>query len=425
MGSLPPVLSKTTVRVVASALLSWSVCVPVLAKSPEPSKAAIYQWSANVAVVPAQAGRQRVETALVTDSQGRVWLSYLDTEYKFTPGGKWLAWPRKVVLHQSLDQGNSFGPPTVLTEMGGDESLAIGRDGALYAAWVQYSYDQKHQLKQRVAVRRLEGGAESGTVLDCLPADSETLHDQSHLLATGDGAIHVFGTDIHPKHRGKPQLLHARLDPKSMTCSRGERIDSVGQLPQAAATDKGMVVAGPVGYVRSADQGLSFDPGPGMPFGDKLARVAADPRTGDIYVTGDAGWNGLWVFASVDGGRTWRRTQVVPAEVGREWRFPVAHVDGKGRLHLAWMDDREGFGALYHAFSEDRGVTFSPATRITDAEFTFPKRAPPPPPATQSGNWVGDYISLTSVGERLVVAWSDQRAGPALATVYVATAQLK
>ena len=58
--------------------------------------------------------------------------------------------------------------------------------------------------------------------------------------------------------------------------------------------------------------------------------------------------------------------------------------------------------------------------RISDTPFPFPAKAPPPPPGTQDGSWIGDYIALTSTEETLIVAWSDQRAGPSLATVYVA-----
>jgi hypothetical protein len=72
------------------------------------------------------------------------------------------------------------------------------------------------------------------------------------------------------------------------------------------------------------------------------------------------------------------------------------------------MDDRAGFGAVYHAPSDDAGANFSSSTRVSDRQFRFPADAPAPPPATQNGTWVGDYLSLTTAGGLAIVAWSDQ-----------------
>ena len=122
---------------------------------------------------------------------------------------------------------------------------------------------------------------------------------------------------------------------------------------------------------------------------------------------------------STDGGRTWRTKRVDDAARATAWRYPAVHVDPKGRVHVAWMDDRAGFGAIYHAYSDDAGATFSPNTRLSDKTFPFPANAPPPPPATQNGTWVGDYLSLTTVGDLAIVAWSDQRAGKPKSVVQI------
>jgi hypothetical protein len=84
------------------------------------------------------------------------------------------------------------------------------------------------------------------------------------------------------------------------------------------------------------------------------------------------------------------------------------------------MDDHEGYGAVYHAYSDDRGRSFSNASRVSDVRFSFPANAPPPPPGTQTGTWIGDYMSVTTVSDNIVVAWSDQRAGLTLSAVYIA-----
>jgi hypothetical protein len=68
----------------------------------------LYAWSGNVALAPFDDSRQQGETALVTDSNGRVWLSFIDAQYKQGPRGDWLAWPRALRLFVSADGAKSF-----------------------------------------------------------------------------------------------------------------------------------------------------------------------------------------------------------------------------------------------------------------------------------------------------------------------------
>jgi hypothetical protein len=68
----------------------------------------IYSWSENVAIAPFSGSRQQGETALVMDFSGRVWLSFIDAEYKQIANGNWIAWPRTLWLFVSVDAGKSF-----------------------------------------------------------------------------------------------------------------------------------------------------------------------------------------------------------------------------------------------------------------------------------------------------------------------------
>ncbi|MBF0129537.1 MAG: hypothetical protein HQL33_06065 [Alphaproteobacteria bacterium] len=393
-----------------------SAALPLAAKGPAPA----YRWDANVAVAPAEEGRQRAETALVSDGKEKVWLSFLDAEYKRGPQGQWLAWPRKVMLYVSTDQGRSFGDPKVLAEPGGDEALAIDPRGTPYGSWVEYFKDQDNKLQQRIAVKRIGPDGAAGDPILCLPWDAETRHDQSHILVGADGVLHILGTDISPRTKGRPTVLYARSPDGGKTCADAQRLESLGSLPQVGVGGSRVVIAGPDGVLVSADGGATFSAAKRMPIGDKLARVAVSPDGKTFHAVGDNGWNGLWVQTSTDGGLSWRRVQVALPGEGKAWRYPALHVDRAQRVHVVWMDDRDGYGAIHHAYSDDRGKTFSAATRVSDARFPFPAKAPPPPPGTQDGTWIGDYIGLASVGDRIVVAWSDQRAGPGLSTVYTA-----
>jgi hypothetical protein len=61
-----------------------------------------------VAIAPFSGSRQQGETALVMDFSGRVWLSFIDAEYKQIANGNWIAWPRTLWLFVSVDAGKSF-----------------------------------------------------------------------------------------------------------------------------------------------------------------------------------------------------------------------------------------------------------------------------------------------------------------------------
>jgi len=218
----------------------------------------------------------------------------------------------------------------------------------------------------------------------------------------------------------RPRLLFARLMDDGKRCSDGQRLDSVGQFPQVVETVQGVFVVGPTGYLMSMDGGLSFVQKMIKPFGQKLARAAVSPDRKLLYVVGDSVGQGLMLYVTDDAGRTWRSSRIDDARDASEWRFPAIHVEQSGGVHVAWMDNRLRTGGLFHAYSEDGGKSFSPNTRVSDREFPFPNNAPPPPPANQAGTWIGNYLSVTSSGPKIVIAWSDQREGATKSVVRIA-----
>jgi hypothetical protein len=376
----------------------------------------IYSWSPNVAVAPFEGSRQQGETALVTDSNRRVWLSFIDAEYKQVASGTWIAFPRSLRLFVSADAGRSFSAqPNLSTDSAGDQALAADLSGRVYASFVNYFTNPN---RQQIVLRRLDAAQDPNDA--CLPWDATTKHDQSNVHIGRDGIVHVVGFDIKSPPGPDGALLYARSADGGKTCVGQRRLEGVGQLPQILDTQAGLLIAGPEGYYTSADRGTSFSPRTARPFGAKLTRLALSSDRRVVYAAGDSTAAGLRIQTSADGGKTWRTTRVDDAARATAWRYPAVHVDPKGRVHVAWMDDRAGFGAIYHAYSDDAGATFSPNTRLSDKTFAFPSGAPVPPPATQNGTWVGDYLSLTTVEDLVIVAWSDQRAGTPKSVVQIA-----
>jgi hypothetical protein len=256
--------------ILATMVLASTMNSAALSKEPTVHKEG-YRWTANFAVAAAEVGKQRGETALATDSMDRVWLSYLDANYKQLPNGKWIAWPRKVVLLDSEDQGKSFTTSRILSETGGDEALAADYRGRVYASWVQYSYDPSHKLNQKVVIQPIASNGGSNPV-ECLMWDPNVSHDQSHIHLGGDGELYVLGTDISPKNRGKLGLLFAKSVDGGKTCGNQQRLDNVGELPQLASYGESILIAGPLGYLVSEDNGNTFSTLKRRAFGDKLAR---------------------------------------------------------------------------------------------------------------------------------------------------------
>jgi len=375
----------------------------------------VYSWSPNVPVAPFDASRQQGETALVTDSDGRVWLSFIDAEYKQTAGRTWIAFPRTLRLFVSADAGKSFtAQPNLSMDSAGDQALTSDISGRVYASFVNYFTKPN---RQQIVLKRLDAAQDSNST--CLPWDASTKHDQSSVHAGRDGTIHVLGSDIQSPPNPSGALLYARSTDGGKTCVGQRRLQEVGELPQILDTQFGLLIAGADGYYTSADR-VAFSARTAHRFGAELTRLAVSPDRRVVYVVGDSTGGGLQMQTSADGGKTWRTRRVDDAPRATAWRYPAVHVDTKGRVHVAWMDDRAGFGAIYHAYSDDAGATFSPNTRLSDKTFPFPANAPPPPPATQNGTWVGDYLSLTTVGDLAIVAWSDQRAGTPKSVVQIA-----
>ena len=404
-----------------------------------PGEACAYRWSANTALAPAVDGRQRCETALTTGADGRVWLSYLDTDYHEIRPDFSVAWPRDVVVWTSADQGATFGDRRVLSaipdrdESEGDESLASDALGNVYAAWVQY--DHEPDLVQKIYVQRVAGPDGAAPPVLALPWEPGMAHDQSSVHVGADGILHVIGRDIARYDPGQApnRTLYARSRDEGQTFENQQRLpDLGGNLPQLVSTQSGLMIAGPTAYMVSNDNGVTFGPRLGRMFvaappgaNGKLVRLATDPARRVAYAVGDSTNQGIRAHATEDGGTSWRSVRVDDGVPASAWRYPAVHVDANGRVHVIWMDDRTGAGAVYHAYSDDDGRSFSADTRLSDADFPFSVAAPPPPPATQDGSWIGDYHSITTAAGRVIVAWADQRAGNPRTTVYVAVGRFE
>src|SRR2546425_6056747 len=410
-----------------------------------------YIWSTNQSFDPPSDLRLQVQTALTTDSDGRVWLAYLDAEYRRAPATsfgsitmpeQWHAWPRRVILRSSEDQGRTFGPPRVLSKTGSDQALAADTKGNLYGAWAQTDPPPSLPIgrprailgERRIVLQQLRVGNDVAPAFQPISWNEQRDLAEAHISLDQAGDIHVVGIDTgfasdQPRPPRKIKLLYARATTGGETIFEHE-LESLDHFPQVAVSGNLVIVVGPNGFVRSLDGGKTFSKPTPREFGQRLARIALSPDGKSIYVVGDipvglasyAPKRGLKLHRSRDAGESWETFRIDDADRATAWRFPAIHVEKSGRAHIIWMDDRAGSGAVHHAYSDDDGRTFSPNEVISDQSFVFPGDASYVHVALNKGTWIGAYISITSVSGTLIAAWSDQRAGLRKSVVYYATA---
>jgi hypothetical protein len=130
----------------------------------------------------------------------------------------------------------------------------------------------------------------------------------------------------------------------------------------------------------------------------------ATASDGTVYVAWRAVLPGnvrdIVVARSTDGGVIWSSPVRAHAD---NWVFdgcphagPSMHVDGNGRVHIAWWTGREGAAGVYYAQSSDGAQTFSRPVALGVAEFSRPAHV---------------QLALTG-GETVVAAWDDGTVNP-------------
>jgi hypothetical protein len=170
-------------------------------------------------------------------------------------------------------------------------------------------------------------------------------------------------------------------------------------------------------------------------------QAAIDPKTGEIYVTGDVqigkpgtfvGPNEVYVIHSSDGGKTWSAPVNVgdPAVRGIYDQYdPGISIAPNGRVDIAWIDFRsdpyyklgpdgkpvtgsssgERYYDIYAAYSTDHGATWSKNLRVSNETIDDSLGAEFPDFAVLP-------VGVASTNAQMFVAWGNPVAGSAPAT---------
>jgi hypothetical protein len=229
----------------------------------------------------------------------------------------------------------------------------------------------------------------------------------------------------------------ARFDARGTKRGSDVRVDDVDGagkwLPALALVKNDPVVAwiderdpGPEGEplehvyaARSRDGGATFAPAMRVDAGVPVALAAHDDNKWAPALAADgetifAAWadfrNYNWdIFSarSDDGGATWNANVQVDdfPDLERIDERPALAVERRGPLHVVWTDlrAREPDTNVFHARSDDRGVTFGPNAQVDDSKVGFDPDVDRP-----TNQW---HPSLALDHGKLFVAWQDDRLG--------------
>lgn len=166
--------------------------------------------------------------------------------------------------------------------------------------------------------------------------------------------------------------------------------DSAFRVAYTRSTDGGKTFAVPTAVSTADEQ---------VPFYFSNPQVAADEQRGFLYVawpsgTPDGRWD-IYLATSADGGKSWSRRKVNDDAHCASHMTPHTALDPKtGVLHITWLDNRSGVGALAYASCAPGGSSCSANEAVSDkpfASYTYERHLP---------GWLAEYGTLLIDSER-------------------------
>ena len=325
--------------------------------------------------------RRRVSGFVVVLSLLMSWSVWAEAPESATTMG-----PKRMTMHQVK---SVVGP-----------SVQIDQQGIVSAAWVEEDKETRTILFAR---SEQPGGPLGKPVSVNQPTDDVYYRQESPALAVHGNEVFITWSQTHPKITpDKPFSGELRLSksmdgghsfmPSILVNDDGQVIqhafDSIQIAPDGAVhmawidaregrKEPGTFVA------RSTDHGRSI--APNLKIDDETCvccrTAVATSADGVVYVA----WRKIFdgniretvVSRSLDGGRTFSSPVVVGHD---QWVYPACPhrpaslgVDRQGRLYVVWYTEgADEMPAVYLAYSDDQGETFSGKKQLNRSKGTFP-----------------------------------------------------
>ena len=312
-------------------------------------------------------------------------------------------------------------------------SIQLDAHGVVHVAWME----EKDNVRRLQYARSTASGGLSSPVAVTGRDDVPYWRQEAPALEVQDNRIYLVWAKMPPQNSAdKPFANELRLSrsvdggktflPSALINDDGEPVnhsfDSIGigrdgAVHVAWIDGRGGKKASGTYVSRSTDHGLTFDKNKKID-GDTCVccrtSVAVGPD-GTLYVA----WRKMFgdiretvVARSLDGGQTFSE----PVIVGHDrWNYPSCPhrpaslgVDGDGRLHVVWYTEGEDeTPAVYVAYSDDRGQTFSPKQQLNRSKGTFPDH--PQLAVDRRGRVVAIWEELSPVRREVVLSYSMDR----------------
>jgi len=304
----------------------------------------------------------------------------------------------EVLYSRSPDGGQRFSPAVPISGAGEAQvpALAVDGEGTVYAVW-EGGGGQSHGL---LVSRSTDGGRTFSPPRPLAAAGAKL----PAIAAHGKGQVLVAWQDSSGP--GRQILLRRSTDegasfepPRPLAPhAAGTRAPAIAVGPGGTAVVvwQGAVAGSPAVVASSSPDGRTFSPPRSVAPGARERQTpAVAVAGGGIYVVWRDRVAGRWeiLFArSTDGGLTFSPPLNLSRTPGLA-NVPAIAVDGKGRIAVAWQDDRAGAPQIFVARSTDHGATFSQ-------------------PVNASGTSGFAHLpALAASGDRTFLVWHDNSPG--------------
>lgn len=404
----------------------WSACSDPSPPPPGP------RWSQNIRV--SRVGDSGFEPAIAGDGSGHVFVGYMNVDQA--------SMTSTVVIAVSADDGVSFAHPIehpVADGSAGDVTLAADHKGNVYAVWGDYHlpaaapkwsdlvFTQSHDSGQTWSTPTpISNGMQAGVTY---------WNDRPWIRLDDAGSLYVVFA-----HRAATQAMTETRPAFLRSSDEGGSFSSMVPLtipPQPSGTFFhsyfGFAAVGnellipyaeqnpqvqstsSVGLLRVSPDGASVQPQSLQDFSGSAPNKAFPTITGIPQALTFAASapretrDVLGILHSSDDAQSFG-APVPPDQGTGDEEYSASAADASGRCVIVWLDNRSGTEELWSTVVEPSGHIGTPL-RVNDAAMNL-----------ANAGQEGDYLDVTVVGEKALVAWADRRGLPQ--AVYFSTLDL-